>query len=334
MDKKFYSNNLPIGENIKEIFMIDKAINYSEDNNGKSVKFILSDMNGKCDCYIKTELLKFELHEYVGKMAVISGFCSIQHSRPIIKATEVEIQEGTVAREVIAALTADESISNGQIIYDTVTSIKNENYKLLCTKLITRNVMTKLVDVPYALKGAGTYAGAPLCIAANMINMAKSMVEVYNAGTPMLYSGADKIDLDLVLTAILLHVSAKHVEYTTYPFKAADCVRLEGPFVVLWQNITAMAITNKINLNSSDMKYLCSVLQDLYKTETAPSLKEGILVSSIRDMYMKLQHYDKEFLDSVDSGKLERGDFSYSTDLKLYLHIKEQKGEEGEKSDK
>lgn len=326
--KRYYCDSLPIGNRIQEVFL---ATGYSEivdDNEIIRVRFSLADAKGKCEAEILIDKLEYELEAYTNSVVMVEGFVSFFRKNPYIRLQSIDIIDpALVDRDsLVVTITEAERQASAELINMVIENIQNTNYRKICRCVFSEETLNALAFIPYSLTSCN-YTGAPLIVVNNLVRMAGNCAAVYNGYRPSVYGDADVIDLDLVYASILLSVSAKTAEFRRFPFQRTSISVFEGSFELVWQTVVHYAAMAQVNIADKDMQYLCSVMKDIFISETRPVLKEGHLVKKILSMYLDLANYDACLNRFANKGLLNDENIAYAKGVG-YIHKKTKKMED------
>lgn len=327
--KKIFSNDLPIGEKIERVPFMLKNIKKVKNDYGVFYDCIFEDVKGICYGNVLEMNFLSEYIMYVDDIVLVSGFVTYKRERIEITVSKMEKVEdgGSIRAEwVIKGISEQDKQKYISIINEYLAKIKSASYKEIINCIYNTQFIDEISKLPYS-KYQDNYEGAALEFVGMMLNLASAYVAGYNSLRASVYEVADKVNEELIYTAILLSVCGHPYLYEKeYPHLETKRYILEGSFNTVWHIITYYA--RKSEIPSADISILCSVLCSLYQTNENKSVnKEGIILFYLSKIIKECNKYDSVIANMISTNTISNGGMTYSSQLRRYIAINDERRE-------
>lgn len=311
--KKKFTNDLAVGEVVKDEAFLLKELSGKDENN---TAFILTDSKGRMPASIPNELAdEVKLTELVGSVVDVEGIVIPDGMVPILRVKALRISTDFVPVEVTGGLSEEKIAEYIADIGNIKSVIKTEGLKELLDACLTEENLKKLSELPATLGLYGKYPGGALAATSAVSRMVISSMQYYVKLGNGFSTG--KPNWNVLATASLLFM------YGTISFfekKDGKTVKSRKGTTVGYYACLQEALDiqrSKIDIPENDYSLLLNILQVSVsdRTEVSAISKDGIVLRNTIKMYGEMDSLDWEVATHQDEEK----ELFYNPKMKRFI---------------
>ena len=286
-------SDITVGQRfIDSIYVLSSLFKESE-----QVRISLKDKSGELECYMPLSRYDSSYEGMVGGAVKVNGIVEIGKNQQMlgkIRSLAIADEGSFNVQDLFDGLSEEKKAEYIAGIRKYIDTIPEPSCKLLCSTILSDEVLEKMACYPASLAYHGRYRGGALTATYVVTKMVCQSASIYFRTNHGMYD--TKINWSVLITASLLMYAANIDAFIDNPWRKSQVSIDRGYMSLLQSRIERAVMENDIPISEERLARILNVLGSsvALKTAVKATCIEGIVLRHSLMMYEEMDMFDAE----------------------------------------